>query len=402
MYSGDQILIFERLKMFFQKNTVSLFQKIPRNLGFFEKNLHLSKSALVTKEFEDAKTKLSLLKEDPGSDVKLKIYALFKQATVGACDTPKPSMVDFVNRAKWNAWSELKSLSSLDAEKEYIKLINELVKSEQGETNQALPDLKKFQDIQTSIEFNNVYKIVLNRPTKLNAITFTMYNELIEALSEAENNPNILMVCITGAGDYYCSGNDLTNFSSPSAMSDIKKAAKEGGILLENFVNSFINFSKPLVAVVNGPAVGISVTLMGLFDYVFASDKATFNAPFTKIAQSPEACSSYTFPRLMGPVKASEFLLFNRKLTAHEAFERNLVTEVIAHDEFQSKVWKKIEEFSKLPPESLLESRKLMRDGDKELLIQTNKKEVDVLVGRWSSNEFVRVIMEFWGNRSKK
>lgn len=116
-------------------------------------------------------------------------------------------------------------------------------------------------------------------------------------------------------------------------------------------MNAFINFSKPLIGVVNGPAVGISVTLMGLFDYVFASDKATFNAPFTKIAQSPEACSSYTFPRLMGPIKASEFLLFNRKLTAQEAFERNLVTEVLSHDKFETEVWKKIEEFSKLPRE---------------------------------------------------
>lgn len=116
-------------------------------------------------------------------------------------------------------------------------------------------------------------------------------------------------------------------------------------------MNAFINFSKPIVAVVNGPAVGISVTIMGLFDYVFASDKATFNAPFTKIAQSPEACSSYTFPRLMGPIKASEFLLFNRKLTAQEAFERNLVTEIISHDDFQTKAWKKVEEFSKLPRE---------------------------------------------------
>lgn len=62
-----------------------------------------------------------------------------------------------------------------------------------------------------------------------------MYNELMEALEEAQNNPNVLMVCITGAGNYYCSGNDLTNFSTPTAMSDIKKAAKEGGILLEYF-----------------------------------------------------------------------------------------------------------------------------------------------------------------------
>ena len=60
-----------------------------------------------------------------------------------------------------------------------------------------------------------------------------MYRELIEALKEADANPNVLMCCITGAGDYYCSGNDLTSFSSPTAMNDVKKAAKDGGDLLE-------------------------------------------------------------------------------------------------------------------------------------------------------------------------
>ena len=59
-----------------------------------------------------------------------------------------------------------------------------------------------------------------------------MYNELIEALSEADKNPNVLMCCITGAGDYYCSGNDLTNFSTKEAMADLKKAAVDGGVLL--------------------------------------------------------------------------------------------------------------------------------------------------------------------------
>ena len=94
--------------------------------------MHLSSSLLVSKEFEEAKTRLGQLSEDPGNDVKLKIYALFKQvklfltpastwlqflimkATVGPCNTPKPSMVDFVNRAKWTAWSELKSLSQVN------------------------------------------------------------------------------------------------------------------------------------------------------------------------------------------------------------------------------------------------------------------------------------------------
>ena len=105
---------------------------------------------------------------------------------------------------------------------------------------------------------------------------------------------------------------------------------------------------------------------------------------------------------MMGHLKAAEFLIFNRKLTASEALERNLVTEVIPHNEFQFKAWQKVEAFSKLPKESLLASRGLLRDQDKKMLIEINKREVDTLVGRWSSSEFVRVIMEFWQPKMKK
>ena len=105
---------------------------------------------------------------------------------------------------------------------------------------------------------------------------------------------------------------------------------------------------------------------------------------------------------MMGHLKAAEFLIFNRKLTAQEAFERNLVTEVIPHAEFQTKAWQQIEAYSKLPKESLLASRALLRDHDKEMLRSVNKREVDVLVGRWSSAEFIRVIMEFWSPKAKK
>jgi enoyl-CoA hydratase/carnithine racemase len=109
-----------------------------------------------------------------------------------------------------------------------------------------------------------------------------------------------------------------------------------------------------------------------MFDYIIASDKvliiilqflflidvlffnlilikkATFLCPFTKTGQSPEAASSYTFPQMMSPLKATEFLIFNRQLTANEAFDRNLVSEIVPHDQLQQKAWEKIESFSKL------------------------------------------------------
>lgn len=72
-------------------------------------------------------------------------------------------------------------------------------------------------------------------------------------------------------------------------------------LVLRSFVGSFIDFPKPLIAAINGPAVGISVTILGLFDIVYATDRATFHTPFMELGQSPEGCSSFMFPRIMGP-----------------------------------------------------------------------------------------------------
>ena len=88
--------------------------------------------------------------------------------------------------------------------------------------------------------------------------------------------------------------------------------------------------------------------------------------------------------------------MFNRKFTAQEAFERNLVTQVVPDSQFQARVMEVLTEISKLPKESLLESKRALRESEREILKQVNKKEVDILVARWSSQEFVRVIMDFW------
>lgn len=378
-----------------------LLRALPKFLSI-NRRFHVSSFNLVSKEFENAKALLGTLKEDPGNDVKLKLYGLFKQATIGSCNTPKPGMMDFVGKAKWTAWQQLGFLSKEDAEKEYIQVVNGLVKSEDKVSQQVSSnrDTKSYTQILTSIEYGNVYKIVLNRPQKKNAINTEMYLELREALSEAETNSSVLFVCITGAGDFYCSGNDLSNFSKNMGEKSIQELAKEGRDFLEVFVNSFINFSKPIVGIINGPSVGISFTLLGLFDLVIASDKATFHAPFTKLGQSPEACSSYTFPRFMGSVKASEILIFNQKLTAQDAYERNLVNQVIPHVNFHQEVWKRIEEFSKLPRQSFLTSRNLIKEADRDLLKQVNKRECDLLMERWSSEEFMKAIMEFFSRKA--
>ena len=81
--------------------------------------------------------------------------------------------------------------------------------------------------------------------------------------------------------------------------------------MIRKFVCAFIDFPKPIVAAVNGPAIGVSVTLLGLVDIVYASDLATFHTPFMSLGQSPEACSSYLFPKIMGQAKVSIFKFYD-------------------------------------------------------------------------------------------
>merc|ERR1712054_237347 len=127
-----------------------------------------------------------------------------------------------------------------------------------------------------------------------------MYREIMEALSFASEDPSVAVTLVTGAGNYYSSGNDLSNFSR---LQNPTRTAAEAKDLLVEFVGSFIDHPKPLVAGVNGPAIGIAVTTLALCDAVYASSSATFHTPFRQLGQAPEGCSSYTFPYLMGETR---------------------------------------------------------------------------------------------------
>uniref|UniRef100_A0A4W6FVF7 Enoyl-CoA delta isomerase 2 n=1 Tax=Lates calcarifer TaxID=8187 RepID=A0A4W6FVF7_LATCA len=346
----------------------------------------------TVEQFEQAKNKLSTLKKDPGNEVKLKIYALFKQATQGPCNTPKPGMLDFVNKVKWDAWKSLGSISQDEARQQYCDLIGSLVEAE-GPSSAAVAatpagSQAAYKTLLVTTE-DDITTIKLNRPAKKNAITTEMYNEIIAALEQAAKDDSVITV-FTGAGDFYCSGNDLTNFQ-----------LQGGGGVEEMYVRAYIDFPKPLVAVVNGPAVGISVTVLGLFDLVYASERATFHTPFSQLGQSAEGCSSYTFPKMMGAAKASEMLMFNKKLTAAQACELALVTEVFPDSSFQSEVWTRLKAYAKLPRNSLAFSKQLIRSMEKERLYAVNDAEVECLIGRWMSDECFNAVMSFFQAKAK-
>ena len=140
----------------------------------------------------------------------------------------------------------------------------------------------------------------------------------------------------------------------------------------------------------------------GLFDIVLASSNATFHTPFPSLGQSPEGCSSYTFPKLMGHAKAVELLIYEKKITAVEAMERNIVNEVIEQSDFQRISQERLEFYASLPRKSLLYSKGLIRDKQREKLMAVNKEECERLVERWTSEECINAIMKFLTRKQSK
>ncbi|TGZ63162.1 hypothetical protein CRM22_007079 [Opisthorchis felineus] len=311
--------------------------------------------------FEEAKAAVNTLKNDPGTEVKLQLYALFKQATLGDCIDDKPGALNFVQKAKWQAWTALKSMSKEEAASKYISIISELVDKENPNVKPTTTHQAQAPGLESTVSGNGILQICLNRPEKKNAITREMYECWTELLNDAAVNSDIKVVAVTGKGDYFSSGNDLRATVKPIQDGhSVLEVARAGRDLLNRFVNAYINFPKPLVGLVNGPAIGISVTTLGLYDYVLASDNATFQTPFVATGQTPEGCSSYTFPRLMGPMIANDMLLFGRKLSASEACSYGLVTRVVPQSEFSEECSKFLNSVVGMPAEAVTDTQSLV------------------------------------------
>merc|ERR1719378_54026 len=166
--------------------------------------------------------------------------------------------------------------------------------------------------------------------------------------------------------------------------------------MMVQFVDGFIEFDKPLIALVNGPAIGIATSTLGLCDHVIASESAWFQTPFTQLGQCAEGCSSYTFQRILGPSMANDLIMFNQKFNANEMKAAGLVSHVFSDTEFEEKAFEKANMIASLPPQSLRSSKRITRPPSMvEKLKAINRAERKMLDGRWSSEECLEAVMGF-------
>ncbi|XP_040839971.1 enoyl-CoA delta isomerase 2 [Ochotona curzoniae] len=351
------------------------------------------------KDFENAQSQVKHL-EDPGNEVKLKLYALHKQPTEGPCNVPKPGVFDVIHRAKWDARDALGSLPKETARRSYVHLASSLSASSDP-SRLAGPGAANRAGYETLVVTSEggISQIMFNRPAKKNAMNLQMYNEIMLALDAASKDDTVITV-LTGNGDYFSSGNDLTN-ATEMPPGGLEEKANNNSNLLRKFVSCFIDFPKPLVALVNGPALGIAVTILGLCDVAYASDKATFHTPFTSLGLSPEGCSSYTFPKIMGLAKAAEVLVFGKTLTAGEAYAAGLVAEVFPDSTFQKEVWTRLQAYAKLPKNAMRTSKQLLRSLEKERLHAVNAEECELMISRVQSDECKNAFANFLSRKAK-
>jgi enoyl-CoA hydratase/carnithine racemase len=194
-----------------------------------------------------------------------------------------------------------------------------------------------FQDIIYEVS-EGIATITLNRPDKMNAFTGRMMHEIISALDLTDADDTVKAVIFTGAGRAFCAGADLSSggatFSKGGSDIQTKQGVPRdgGGMVSLRIFNSL----KPVIGAINGPAVGVGVTMTLPMDIRIASDGAKFGFVFAKRGILPEACSSYFLPRLVGIQQATEWVFTGRVFGAEEALNGRLVRSVHPGDELLS------------------------------------------------------------------
>ncbi|EQC25439.1 hypothetical protein SDRG_16705 [Saprolegnia diclina VS20] len=231
--------------------------------------------------------------------------------------------------------------------------------------------------------------IELRRPKVKNAINEAVYAELDALIGYYEAHPHVLAIVLTGAGDYFTSGMDLT--SMPTEVPS-RSATRR-------FMNRLIECPKILVAAVNGHAVGIGVTLLTHCDVVFAVETATFWTPFMRVGIVPEFGSSYLFPKILGPMLANDMLLRSKRVEAARAHAGGLVTELFPVTGFLDKVVDEVAAMVDQPcaDESLLVFKRLVKEGkgiEKAKVLAAIEREYVDIDARFESGYLVEAAVK--------
>ncbi|MBL0918415.1 MAG: enoyl-CoA hydratase [Hydrogenophaga sp.] len=209
--------------------------------------------------------------------------------------------------------------------------------------------------------------VTLNRVDKKNSITSAMYGAMADALASAVDDPAVRVVLFQGHETVFSAGNDIGDFlNNPPAGLDSP---------VFRFLQGIATFPKPLLAAVCGPAVGVGTTMLFHCDLVYAGDNAAFSMPFVNLGLCPEAASSLLVPQMLGYHRAAEALLLGEPFMAEAALEVGLVNRVLPPTEASTYAQGVAKKLAAKPLSSLIETKRLMKKGQSDLVIKTIAEE---------------------------
>jgi len=245
--------------------------------------------------------------------------------------------------------------------------------------------------IKTAI-VNGVATIEIARPEKKNALTRAMYQAMADALVAANGDKSVRAVLIQGQPGIFTSGNDIEDFMGSPPRDE------EAPVF--QFMRALVACEKPVIAAVNGAAIGIGTTMLLHCDFVYVADDARLAMPFVGLGLVPEFASSLVVPRLMGHVKAAEKLLLGDPFTGADAVECGIANAVLPAGEVVNQARRVAERFNNLAPSAVRESKRLMRSHSSAQVLETIKVEAEIFGARLRSPEASEAFQAFFQKRA--
>ena len=233
------------------------------------------------------------------------------------------------------------------------------------------------EHIRVAVE-DGVCTVAMARPEKRNALTQGMYAGLADAIERGASDPAIRCLLITGTEDVFCAGNDIADFRN--------RPAEDGARPSKRFYTGLAGFEKPIVAAVQGLAIGIGCTMLLHADIVYAAPEARFRLPFVDLGVVPELGSSLLVPRLVGRHRAAELMLLGEFFDAAAAREMGLVNRILDRAELLPNAMATAQALARKPQEALRATRRLLR-VDQSALMARMEEERAIFAERLASAE---------------
>jgi enoyl-CoA hydratase/carnithine racemase len=225
----------------------------------------------------------------------------------------------------------------------------------------------------------SILRVQLNRPAKRNAMTSSMYMALGDIFNNAARDEGVSVVLWHGAGDSFCAGNDIEDFvKNPPGPCESPQT---------RLMNALVDFEKPIIAAVQGAAIGGGTTMLTHCDFVFAGESAKFQMPFINLAVVPEFGSSCSVPARIGHLRAAELILLGVPFDAKRAADLGLVTRVVSDEHLLAAATETARTLTAKPPGALQACKRLMKQPFREQIKAAMKLENEEFSAQVRSQE---------------